>query len=51
MQLIVGEHDHDDFRGIAWHLADQLPQATAEEIPGAGHLLGLEAPELVAAAL
>lgn len=51
VQIFVGEHDKDDFRAIAWHLADRLPDATAEEIPGAGHLLGLEAPELVAAAL
>lgn len=51
VQLLVGEHDHDAFRGIAWHLADRLAHATAEEIPGAGHLLGLEAPGLVAAAL
>ncbi len=51
VQIYVGEHDKDDFRAIAWHLADRLPDATAEEIPGAGHLLGLEAPELVAAAL
>lgn len=50
-RIFVGEHDKDDFRAIAWHLADRLPDATAEEIPGAGHLLGLEAPELVAAAL
>lgn len=51
VKILVGEHDADDFRAIAWHLADRIPQATAEEIPGAGHLLGLEAPELVAAAL
>jgi pimeloyl-ACP methyl ester carboxylesterase len=51
VQLLVGEHDLEEFRAIAWHLADRLPRATAEEIPGAGHLLGLEAPDLVAAAL
>lgn len=51
VQIFVGEHDHEAFRSIAWHLADRLPDATAEEIPNAGHLLGLEAPELVAAAL
>lgn len=51
VHLMVGEHDIDEFRAIAWHLADRLPQATAEEIPGAGHLLGLEQPGLVAAAL
>ena len=51
VRIFVGEHDHEAFRAIAWHLADRLPDATAEEIPDAGHLLGLEAPELVAAAL
>lgn len=51
VQLMVGEHDLDAFRAIAWHLADRLPGARAEEIPGAGHLLGLEQPELVASAL
>ena len=51
VQLLVGEHDLEDFRAIARHLADRLPRATAEEVPGAGHLLGLEVPEVVAAAL
>jgi pimeloyl-ACP methyl ester carboxylesterase len=51
VQLMVGEHDHEVFREIAWHLADRLPGARAEEVPDAGHLLGLEQPELVASAL
>ncbi len=51
VQIMVGEHDVDDFRAIAWHLADRLADATAQEIPDAGHLLGLEQPEMVAAAL
>lgn len=51
VHLMVGEHDLVEFRAIAWHLADRLPGARAEEIPGAGHLLGLEQPELVAAAI
>lgn len=51
VHLMVGEHDSDDFRAIAWHLADRLPGARAEEVPGAGHLLGLERPEVVAAVL
>jgi pimeloyl-ACP methyl ester carboxylesterase len=51
VRLLVGEHDHAEFRAIAWHLADQLADATAEEVPGAGHLLGLEAAELVASTL
>jgi pimeloyl-ACP methyl ester carboxylesterase len=51
VRLLVGEHDHEEFRVIAWHLADRLADATAEEVPGAGHLLGMEAPELVASTL
>jgi len=51
VHLMVGEHDLEEFRAIAWHLADRIPGARAEEIPGAGHLLGLEQPELVAAAI
>ncbi len=51
VHLMVGEHDIEEFRAIAWHLADRIPGAKAEEIPGAGHLLGLEQPELVAAAI
>ena len=51
VHLMVGEHDLEEFRAIAWHLADRLNGARAEEIPGAGHLLGLEQPELVASAL
>ena len=51
VRILVGEHDAEDFRAIAWHLADRLAEATAEEVPGAGHLLGLEAPELVASTL
>jgi len=48
VHLLVGEHDLEDFKAIAWYLADRLPGARAEEVPGAGHLLGLECPELVA---
>jgi pimeloyl-ACP methyl ester carboxylesterase len=51
VHLMVGEHDLPEFRAMAWHLADRIPGAKAEEIPGAGHLLGLEAPEIVAAAI
>ncbi len=51
VHLMVGEHDRDEFRAIAWHLADRIPGARAEEVPGAGHLLGLEQPDLIAAAL
>jgi pimeloyl-ACP methyl ester carboxylesterase len=51
VRILVGEHDVDDFRAIAWHLADRLADASAEEVPDAGHLLGLEAPELVASTL
>jgi pimeloyl-ACP methyl ester carboxylesterase len=51
VRILVGEHDVEDFRAIAWKLVDGLPDATAEEVPDAGHLLGLEAPELVASTL
>ena len=51
VRILVGEHDVEDFRAIAWHLADRLADATAEEVPDAGHLLGLEAAELVASTL
>ncbi len=51
VHLMVGEHDRDEFRAIAWHLADRIPGARAEEVPGAGHLLGLEQPDVIAAAL
>jgi pimeloyl-ACP methyl ester carboxylesterase len=51
VRILVGEHDVEDFRAIAWRLVDGLPDATAEEVPDAGHLLGLEVPELVASTL
>lgn len=51
VHLMVGEHDLDAFRAIAWHLADRLAGARAEEVPDAGHLLGLEQPGIVASAL
>jgi pimeloyl-ACP methyl ester carboxylesterase len=51
VRVMVGAHDYEEFRAIAAHLAGTLADATAEEVPDSGHLLGLEAPELVASAL
>lgn len=51
VRIMVGEHDVDDFRAIARYLADRLADATAEDIADAGHLLGMEVPDLVASAL
>lgn len=46
--LIVGERDQK-FRAIAAAMAARLPVARLEVVPGAGHAVHLEAPEVVAA--
>ncbi len=43
--VIVGEDDKGDFRAIAQHLAEQIPDADLAIVPGAGHLVGLDQPE------
>src|SRR5262249_59922999 len=43
--VVVGENDVADFRAIARHLADEIPGARLVEVAGAGHLVGVEAPE------
>jgi pimeloyl-ACP methyl ester carboxylesterase len=48
--LIAGERDAK-FREIAERMAERLPDARIELIPGAGHAAHLERPELVAAKL
>jgi 2-succinyl-6-hydroxy-2,4-cyclohexadiene-1-carboxylate synthase len=48
--LIVGERDAK-FRAIAERMADALPDATLCVVPGAGHVVQLEAPDAVAAAV
>jgi 3-oxoadipate enol-lactonase len=40
--VVVGERDRVDFRAIAQHVSEQIPAARLVEVPGAGHLVGLE---------
>ncbi len=49
--VMVGDADVTDFADIAELLAAEIPQASLTRVPGAGHLLALERPELVAAEL
>jgi 2-succinyl-6-hydroxy-2,4-cyclohexadiene-1-carboxylate synthase len=46
--LIAGARDHK-FSAIAAEMAELIPGATATIVPGAGHAVHLEAPELLAA--
>jgi pimeloyl-ACP methyl ester carboxylesterase len=43
--VVVGEHDKADFRAIAQHLAEEIPDADLVLVPGAGHLVGVDQPE------
>lgn len=43
--VVVGERDKADFHAIAKHLAEQIPDARLEVVPGAGHLVGVEQPD------
>jgi pimeloyl-ACP methyl ester carboxylesterase len=51
VRVLVGSRDLADFRAIAERLARALPDAALQEIAGAGHLLPLERPDEVAAAI
>lgn len=51
VRVMVGSSDLADFRAIAERLARTLPDAELEELAGAGHLLPLERPDEVAAAI
>ncbi len=42
--VIVGELDTADFHGIASTIADRVPRARKVVVPGAGHMVSLEAP-------
>ena len=46
--VFVGEHDLPDFRAIAETMATHVPAIRLLVVPGAGHLLPLEAPEATA---
>jgi pimeloyl-ACP methyl ester carboxylesterase len=43
--VVVGEHDEDDMRTIAERVAREAPNARLEVVPGAGHLVAIEAPD------
>ena len=43
--VVDGAEDVPDFRAIARHLAEALPDARAATIPDAAHLPSLERPE------
>ena len=49
--LLTGEHDRLTPVKYATYLAEHLPNARREVIPGAGHYVMLEAPDAMAAAL
>ncbi|MCI4333061.1 MAG: alpha/beta fold hydrolase [Thermoplasmata archaeon] len=42
--VLVGEHDLPDFHRIATVLAEGIPSARRVSVPGAGHMLNMEAP-------
>lgn len=43
--LVVGELDQPDFLAIGRHMADSIPDARLEVMPGVAHLPPMEAPE------
>lgn len=49
--VVIGENDKADFKAIAQHLAEEIPDAELVVVPGAGHLVGVEQPELLNALL
>ena len=49
--VVVGERDKADFRAIAQHLAEEIPDSELAIVPGAGHLVGLDEPDELSALL
>jgi pimeloyl-ACP methyl ester carboxylesterase len=45
--VVVGTADKPDFVAIARHLAETIPGAELAEVEGAGHLVGLEQPDVL----
>jgi pimeloyl-ACP methyl ester carboxylesterase len=45
--VIVGENDKADFRAIAHHLAEHIPNAEYAVVPDAGHLVGVDQPDVL----
>lgn len=50
VRLVAGERD-EKFCAIAYRMAEHLPRATVEIVAGAGHNVGLERPDALAAIL
>jgi pimeloyl-ACP methyl ester carboxylesterase len=51
VEVVGAEHDAFCPRKAADILVDALPDATYHEIPGAGHLMAVDAPDAVTATL
>jgi pimeloyl-ACP methyl ester carboxylesterase len=45
--VVSGNHDMDHFHRVARHLASSIPDARLSALPWAGHLPGVERPQLV----
>lgn len=45
--VVVGEEDKADFQAIAKHLAEEIPGAELVTVPRAGHLAGLDRPDVL----
>jgi 3-oxoadipate enol-lactonase len=43
--VVVGDNDKADFRAIAQHLAEHIPESELAVVPGAGHLVGVDRPD------
>jgi pimeloyl-ACP methyl ester carboxylesterase len=49
--VVVGDEDKRDFIAIAEHLAEEIPGAELALVPRAGHLVGLDRPDVLNALL
>ena len=49
--VVVGKRDKPDFQAIARHLAENIANAELVEVEGAGHIVGLEQPDVLNALL
>jgi pimeloyl-ACP methyl ester carboxylesterase len=45
--VVAGEDDKPDFLAIAQHLAEEIPGAELVTVPRAGHLVGLDRPDVL----
>ena len=49
--VVVGEDDKGDFVAIAEHLAEEIPNSELVVVPRAGHLVGIDRPDILNALL